>query len=153
MEKEVRALAPAKINLHLRVYGRRLDGFHGLRSVFQAISLADEIIVRSLKQPERIEIDGVFDCQPEKTTFYRAIVAFRETTDIRDGISVSVRKAIPAGGGLGGGSSDAASTLLALDGLFDTHLGSGELTGIGAGIGSDVPFFLHGGSGLGHRQG
>lgn len=148
MEKSVRAQAPAKVNLHLRVYGRRADGFHGLRSIFQAISLADEIVVRSLKQPERIEIDGVFDCPPEKTTFYKAIIAFREATGAREGVSVSVKKAIPAGGGLGGGSSDAASALLALDALFETRLGTAELARLGEKIGSDVPFFLYGGAAL-----
>ena len=148
MEKSVRARAPAKVNLHLRVYGRRADGFHGLRSIFQAISLADDIVVRSLKQPERIEIDGVFDCPPEKTTFYKAIVAFRDATGSRDGISVSVRKAIPAGGGLGGGSSDAASTIMALDALFETKLALETMAAIGKAVGSDVPFFLHGGAAL-----
>lgn len=148
MEKSVRARAPAKVNLHLRVYGRRADGFHGLRSVFQAISLADDIVVRSLKQPERIEIDGVFDCPPEKTTFYKAIVAFRDATGEREGISVSVRKAVPAGGGLGGGSSDAATTLLALDALFGTGLSAASMAELGSRVGSDVPFFLYGGAAL-----
>jgi len=148
MEKSVRVRAPAKVNLHLRVYGRRADGFHGLRSIFQAISLADDIVVRSLKQPERIEIDGVFDCPPEKTTFYKAIVAFRDATGLREGISVSVNKAIPAGGGLGGGSSDAASTILALDALFETKLTVETMAGLGSSVGSDVPFFLHGGAAL-----
>ena len=148
MEKSVRVRAPAKVNLHLRVYGRRADGFHGLRSIFQAISLADDIVVRSLKQPERIEIDGVFDCPPEKTTFYKAIVAFRDATGSREGISVSVRKAIPAGGGLGGGSSDAASTILALDALFETNMAVETMASIGKGVGSDVPFFLYGGAAL-----
>jgi 4-diphosphocytidyl-2-C-methyl-D-erythritol kinase len=148
MEKAVRARAPAKVNLHLRVYGRRSDGFHGLRSIFQAISLADNIVVRSLKQPERAEIDGVFDCPPEKTTFYKAIVAFRKETGVLEGVSVKAEKAIPAGGGLGGGSSDAASLLVALDALFETHLGLERLSRLGESIGSDVPFFLKGGAAL-----
>jgi 4-diphosphocytidyl-2-C-methyl-D-erythritol kinase len=148
MEKAVRALAPAKINLHLRVYGRRRDGFHGLRSIFQAVSLADEIIVRSLKETERIEIDGVFDCPPEKTTFYKAAQAFRRTTGERGGISVSVTKSIPQGAGLGGGSSDAAAFLRALDGLFETRLDEVTLARLGAEVGSDVPFFLKGGAAL-----
>jgi 4-diphosphocytidyl-2-C-methyl-D-erythritol kinase len=148
MEKAVRALAPAKINLHLRVYGRRSDGFHGIRSVFQAISLADELVVRSLKQPECFEIDGVFDCPPEETTFYKATVAFRQVTGIHDGLSVTVNKAIPAGAGLGGGSSDAAAYLMALDALFETGLSADSLAAIAASVGSDVPFFLVGGAAL-----
>lgn len=148
MEKAVCARAPAKVNLHLRVFGRRTDGFHSLRSIFQAISLADDIVVRSLKQPERIEIDGVFDCPPENTTFYRGIVAFREATGLKTGISVGVTKTIPAGAGLGGGSSDAAALLLALNALLDGGLGLQELARLGAAIGSDVPFFFYGGAAL-----
>jgi 4-diphosphocytidyl-2-C-methyl-D-erythritol kinase len=148
MEKVVRVLAPAKVNLHLRVYGRRSDGYHGIRSIFQAVSLADSIVVRSLKQPQRIEIDGVFDCPPEKTTLYKAIVVFREMTGVYEGVEVSVQKAIPAGGGLGGGSSDAASLLVALDNLFETKLAHEVLEKAAGSIGSDVPFFLKGGSAL-----
>lgn len=148
MEKAVCARAPAKVNLHLRVFGKRKDGFHSLRSVFQAISLADELTVRSLKQPERIEIDGAFDCPPEKTTIYQGIVAFREATGIQTGLSVKVDKAIPAGAGLGGGSSDAAALLLALDSLFGTRLSLRELVDLGARVGSDVPFFLYGGAAI-----
>ncbi len=148
MEKAVCARAPAKVNLHLRVFGRRKDGFHSLRSIFQAISLADELTVRSLKQPERIEIDGVFDCPPEKTTIYQGIVAFREATGIQTGVSVKVGKTIPAGAGLGGGSSDAAALLLSLDSLFATRLSLRDLAGLGARVGSDVPFFLYGGAAI-----
>jgi 4-diphosphocytidyl-2-C-methyl-D-erythritol kinase len=147
MEKAVHVLAPAKVNLHLRVYGRRADGYHGLRSLFQAISLADDIVVGSLKQPHSIEIDGVFDCPPEKTTLYKSVLAFREATGRVDGVSIAVKKAIPAGG-LGGGSSDAAAALLALDSLFGTGLGSEKLSAIGLGIGSDVPFFFAEGAAL-----
>ena len=116
--------------------------------MFQAISLADEIIVRSLKQPKRIEIDGVFDCPPDKTTIFKAIVAFREATGIQEGISIQVKKLIPAGGGLGGGSSDAAAVLVALDRLFETGLSLDELIGMGESIGSDVPFFFSGGAAI-----
>lgn len=148
MEKAVRIRAPAKVNLHLRVYGRREDGFHGLRSIFQAISLADEIVVSSLKQPQRIEIDGVFDCPPEKTTFHKAALLFMKATGYTGGLSVQVRKRIPAGAGLGGGSSDAASFLMALDALFEAGLGPERLAAMGAEVGSDVPFFLKGGAAL-----
>lgn len=148
MEKAVCARAPAKVNLHLRVFGKRKDGFHSLRSIFQAISLADDVVVRSLTQPDLIQIDGVFDCPPEKTTFYQGIVAFREATGIRTGVSVKVTKAIPVGGGLGGGSSDAAALLLALDSLFSAGLSLSSLETLGARVGSDVPFFLHGGAAL-----
>ena len=148
MEKVLRVLAPAKVNLHLRVYGRRNDGFHGIRSVFQAISLADEIIVGSLKKTNSIEIYGEFDCPVEKTTFYKAILAWREATGDENGVEIRVEKHIPAGAGLGGGSSDAAATLRALEALSGFSLGPQRLASIGAGVGSDVPFFLLGAAAL-----
>lgn len=148
MDREVFVRAPAKVNLHLRVFGRRDDGFHGIRSIFQAISLADDMVVSSLKQPERIEIDGVFDCPSEETTFHKAALAFREATGHMGGLSVKVTKRIPAGAGLGGGSSDAASFLWAIDQLLETRLGPARLLEIGARVGSDVPFFLKGGAAL-----
>ena len=141
-------LAPAKINLHLRVYGRRDDGFHGIRSIFQAISLADEIIVGSLKKTNSIEICGEFDCPVEKTTFYKAVLAWRAATGDEGGVEIRVGKRIPAGAGLGGGSSDAAATLRALEKLSGLSLGPRKLASIGAAVGSDVPFFLLGAAAL-----
>ncbi len=125
-----------------------MDGFHGIISIFQAISLADEIIVRSLKQQEHIEIKGTFDCPPEKTTFYKAAMAFREATGEKGGLSVTVDKVIPAGAGLGGGSSDAAAFLHAVNALFETGLSETALLELGAKVGSDVPFFIRGGTAL-----
>jgi 4-diphosphocytidyl-2-C-methyl-D-erythritol kinase len=148
MEKVLRVLAPAKINLHLRVYKRRNDGFHGIRSIFQAISLADEIIVGSLKKTSSIEICGEFDCPVEKTTFYRAVLAWRAATGDDGGVKIRVGKHIPAGAGLGGGSSDAAATLRALERLSGLSLGPQRLASIGAAVGSDVPFFLLGAAAL-----
>lgn len=147
MEKTVLVRAPAKVNLHLRVYGRRADGFHGLRSVFQAISLADEIVVGSLTSPDRIEIDGSFDCPPEATTVHKAVRLYREATGTSRGVRIRVGKGIPTGAGMGGGSSDGAAVLKALDALFgdaDGRLGEETLLSLGARIGSDVPFFLRG---------
>ncbi len=144
----IRVRAPAKINLHLRVYGRGPDGYHGISSLFQAISMSDSLVIRSLKKPDAVEIDGVFDCPPERTTLYKAAVAFRQATGIRGGFAVSTEKTVPAGAGLGGGSSDAASLLRALDLLYDTRLPRGELERIGAQVGSDVPFFLYGGAAI-----
>lgn len=142
MGKVHSVLAPAKINLHLRVYGRRADGFHGIRSVFQAISLADGLSVGSLKQSNKIEICGDFDCPVKATTIYKAVLAWREATGDSRGVELRVAKRIPAGAGLGGGSSDAAATLRALNALSGLGLGAERLASIGAKVGSDVPFFL-----------
>jgi 4-diphosphocytidyl-2-C-methyl-D-erythritol kinase len=148
MAASVRVRAPAKVNLHLRVYGRRPDGFHGILSLFQALSLSDEVVVRSLTEPDAVRVDGAFDCPPERTTLYKAAIAFREATGIRDGLAISVDKRVPAGAGLGGGSSDAAALLRALDALFETGLPLAELERLGASVGSDVPFFLSCGAAL-----
>lgn len=142
MTASVCVQAPAKVNLHLRVYGRRPDGFHGILSLFQALSLSDSIVVRSLKKPDAVEIGGIFDCPPEKTTLFKAAVAFREATGLRDGVSIVAEKRVPAGAGLGGGSGDAAAVLRALNALFDTSLSGTELARLGSLVGSDVPFFF-----------
>ncbi len=138
----VRVRASAKVNLHLRVYGRRADGYHDILSVFQAISLSDTIVIRSLKESDSIVIEGDFDCPARLTTVYKAALAYREATGIRTGLSISVDKRIPAGAGLGGGSSDAAAVLNGLEQLFRGGLPPPALAVLGASIGSDVPFFL-----------
>lgn len=142
MAESVRVSAAAKINLHLRVYPRRSDGFHGIRSLFQAVSLADLLVIRSLKGSDTIEIDGDFDCPAESTTVYKAAAAYLRAAGLRRGLSIKVEKRIPAGAGLGGGSSDAASVLIGLEALLHGGLGQAELIALGASIGSDVPFFL-----------
>lgn len=142
MAVSVRVRAAAKVNLHLRVYGRRKDGYHGILSVFQAISLTDSIVIRSLKESDTIEIEGDFDCPARQTTIHKAVLVYREATGDRTGISISVDKRIPAGAGLGGGSSDAASVLIGLEAILEGGLGSSALKRLGAAIGSDVPFFL-----------
>jgi 4-diphosphocytidyl-2-C-methyl-D-erythritol kinase len=142
MAECVRVRASAKVNLHLRVYGRRPDGYHGILSLFQAISLADSIVIRSLKESDTIEIDGDFDCQDQDTTIYKAAHAYRVATGIRTGLAISVAKRIPAGAGLGGGSSDAAAILVGLEALLGGGLKTPDMEALGAAIGSDVPFFL-----------
>lgn len=142
MKMTVTVDAPAKINLHLRVLGKRPDGFHGIESLFQAISLADRLVVR------RSGSDGdcCIDCPgfelPEENTVSRAITLFRELSGVTDGIHVRLEKHIPAGAGLGGGSSDAAATLIALDRLFSVGLSESDFHDAACRIGSDVPFFL-----------
>ena len=143
MAGSIRVTAAAKVNLHLRVYPRRSDGFHGILSLFQAVSLADELVIRSLKESDTIEIEGDFDCPAESTTVYKAAVAYLRASELRCGLSIKVDKRIPSGAGLGGGSSDAASTLVGLESLLEGGLGGLKLNAIGASIGSDVPFFLN----------
>ena len=148
MEFSVRVRAPAKINLHLEVLRKRQDGFHDLSSLFQTMDLHDDIVISSLKIQDTTEIFGDFDCPPDKTTIWKAVSLFRRATGMEQGISISVTKRIPAGAGLGGGSSDAAAVLLALDAIFGHPLDHASLSLLASAIGSDVPFFLSGGAAL-----
>jgi len=134
--------APAKLNLHLQVLEKRPDGFHGIVSVFQAVSLADRLELRSLKATRGVELHGSFDCPPHANTIVRAAEAWLEAARIDAGVEIRVEKRVSAGAGLGGGSSDAAAALKGLEALFGLGLGDAALSEIARGIGSDVPFFL-----------
>ena len=135
--------APAKVNLSLRIVRRREDGFHEIDTLMVPLALCDVLEI------ERRDAGGlVFSCSdlslptgPENLVV-RAVRAFAERTGISPDVTIRLRNAIPHGAGLGGGSSDAATTLLALDGLFSTRLPVAELAALAAGIGSDVPFFI-----------
>jgi 4-diphosphocytidyl-2-C-methyl-D-erythritol kinase len=138
--------APAKINLHLAVGGRLHDGFHPIASIFQAISLFDTVTVE-LRVQGGIEIACDCDCVPEANTAYKAACLFLQRCQSAGlpsvpGVKITIDKRIPAGAGLGGGSSDAASTLRALAGLIPGHVAHEELNAMAAIVGSDVPFFM-----------
>ncbi len=140
--------APCKINLHLRIHDRRPDGYHNLLGVFQTLDLSDEIVIESLKERSAcaVEMDGLVP--PERNIVYKAFHAFRRATGFDGGVRIRVKKRVPLGAGLGGGSSDAASVLLALNELAGTACSRELLTAIAASLGSDVPFFLDGGTAL-----
>ena len=142
MEHTIELDAPCKINLHLRVLDRRDDGFHSIESIFQMISLCDRIVLHRMDSPGECEIDCPRFDLPPVNTVSRAVDLFRDTTGIRDGIHVVLDKQIPAGAGLGGGSTDAAAVLAGLNRLFSAGLGADDLHALACGIGSDVPFFL-----------
>ena len=140
----MQVLAPAKINLSLKILGLRNDGFHELDTVIAPISLYDEIRVDKGRLGKGIEFrcDDPSVPQGDDNLAVRASKAFFETTRIEPAVSIELKKKIPHGAGLGGGSSDAASVLLALNDLFDTKLSREALAKIAAPLGSDVPFFL-----------
>jgi 4-diphosphocytidyl-2-C-methyl-D-erythritol kinase len=143
---ESRWPAPAKLNLFLHVTGCRADGYHDLQTLFQLIDLADEIGI-TLRADGRIErLTGHTDIPPESDLVMRAARALQAATGTSLGANLRVRKRIPMGGGLGGGSSDAATTLLALNHLWGTDLTTAQLAGIGLSLGSDVPVFVQGSS-------
>jgi 4-diphosphocytidyl-2-C-methyl-D-erythritol kinase len=140
----MQVIAPAKINLALRILGRRSDGFHEIETFIVPISLCDEINIeqRSGKQEIAFRCDDPSVPKGENNIVVRAANVFFEETKITGGVSIVLKKRIPHGAGLGGGSSDAASTLLALNELFETNLPREALAKMAEMIGSDVPFFI-----------
>lgn len=136
--------APAKLNLMLRIVGRRPDGYHELQTVFQFIDRCDLLWfdVRSDGRINRlVEVPGV---APEADLTVRAALALREATGCRLGADIRCEKVLPMGGGLGGGSSDAATTLFALNRLWDIGLDEDALAELALPLGADVPVFIRG---------
>ena len=153
--REVRLGAFAKVNYALDVLGLRVDGYHEVRTVMQSISLADEVVLRRAAggfdlslEPEEVEIGP-----QERNTTYLAWKALQRLTGEKLPVEVLLRKRIPAGSGLGGGSADAAAVLVGLNGLFGLGLRVDELREIGACIGADVPFCISGGTAMGEGVG
>lgn len=152
--KIMKIYALAKINLGLEIVGRRKDGYHELRTLFQALSLADELefVLRN---------DGLIKLSGDKSSLswgkdnliYQAALALKKTKPGASGVEIKVRKNIPPGYGLGGGSSNAAVTLILLNQLWQLGLSRPELTRIGRQLGADVPFFFYGGLCLGEGRG
>jgi len=146
---------PAKINLHLQVLGVRPDGYHELRTLFQSIDLADELWASSLADGVlelRVEPEGAVT-GTEDNMVLRAAAALRKRSGVTAGARLELFKKIPVAGGLGGGSADAAATLVLLERLWDLDLGTADLVDLAAKLGSDVPFFLHGGLAMGVGRG
>ena len=138
--------APAKLNLFLHVTGRRADGYHDLQTVFQLLDWGDDIGIEITDDVRVERIEGPAGISPADDLAVRAARALQAATSVRHGARIRVRKRIPVGGGLGGGSSDAATTLLVLNRLWGTALKPAELAALGLGLGSDVPIFVHGSS-------
>ena len=141
----MQVIAPAKINLSLRVLGHRDDGFHEIETLIAPISLSDEIKIEECPGKQK---KIVFRCDDpsvpkgQDNTVVRAANVFFEKTRVTGAVSIELKKRIPHGAGLGGGSSDAASTLLALNELFETNLPREALAEMAETIGSDVSFFI-----------
>jgi 4-diphosphocytidyl-2-C-methyl-D-erythritol kinase len=155
--REIRLPAFAKLNLRLDILGKRPDGYHELRTIFQTVSLHDELRLRATRHPGiALSIQGntVLSKEPFQTNLvYRAVDALRRELHSRAGVEIALRKTIPAGRGLGGGSSDAAAALLGYLRLTKAKLPAERLLEIGSTLGADVPFFLQGGRALGIGRG
>jgi len=138
----MQVLAPAKINLSLKILGHRSDGFHEIDTLIAPISLADKIDIEKQSRWIDFSCDDPTLPSGDENLVVRVAKAFFEKTKISGGVGIKLHKKIPHGAGLGGGSSDAAATLRALNQLFETKLSREELANLGSNIGSDVSFFL-----------
>lgn len=137
--------APAKVNLSLKILGKRPDGFHELETLMVPLELADEIQITRIESGVTLLCEGgsadvTSDAQ---NLVWRAAMAYQSASGDREGLHFLVKKQIPSGAGLGGGSSDAAAVLLALEEMAEHPLGMDVLQGLAADLGSDVPFFLY----------
>jgi 4-diphosphocytidyl-2-C-methyl-D-erythritol kinase len=143
--------APGKLNLFLHVLGRRPDGYHELQTVFRLVDRCDRVGI-ALRDDDRIAFDGPFG---EDNLVVRAARLLKAETGIRRGCDLALEKVLPIGGGMGGGSSDAATVLLALNRAWGTGLPRARLEALGARLGADVPVFVFGrnalGEGIGER--
>lgn len=152
---ESRWPAPAKLNLFLHVTGRRADGYHELQTLFQLIDLADTIAIRVREDGAIERSEGPRGVPAESDLAVRAARALKAASGTRLGADLRVLKRIPQGGGLGGGSSDAATTLVALNELWNCGLTTPDLATLGLPLGADVPVFIGGltawGEGIGER--
>ncbi len=136
--------APAKVNLFLHVTGRRPDGYHSLESLFALIDFADAVVAKRRDDGVVSRINAIAGLPMEHDLAVRAALALQAATGTRFGVDLLVDKRIPMGAGLGGGSSDAASVLLALNRLWELALPRADLAAIAAPLGADVPFFIGG---------
>lgn len=137
--------APAKLNLFLRITGRRVDGYHQLQTAFRLLDWGDSLRFR-VRDDDLIVRHGasVAGVSELDDLAVRAAKLLQSTTNVAKGADIIIEKCIPAGGGFGGGSSDAATTLVALDSLWGTGLGVDELARVGLQLGADVPVFVRG---------
>lgn len=136
--------APAKLNLMLRVCARREDGYHELQTVFQFIDREDRLTFDPSDNNQILLDNPIPGLDPQSDLTWRAARLLQQTTGCRQGVTIALEKRIPLGGGLGGGSSDAATTLIALNHIWQTGLSSFELARLGITLGADVPIFIHG---------
>jgi len=155
--KSVRVPAYAKVNLRLDVLGRRADGYHELRTIFQAISLHDALVLEAKREPGidlSIAGNSQLAAEPgQDNLVYRAIHELGREIGFQQGVRAVLTKRIPVGRGLGGGSSDAAAALVGILRLTGKRIAAERLLEIASGLGADVPFFLHGGRALGIGRG
>ncbi len=144
MTKQLELLCPAKLNLFLHIVGRRPDGYHLLQSVFQLINWCDILTLRLTPEDQIHRINPIAGVPAEQDLVVKAARLLQHFCQVKNGVEIELQKNIPMGAGLGGGSSDAASTLIGLNSLWDLNLDIAQLSQLGLQLGADVPFFIHG---------
>lgn len=147
--------APAKLNLFLHIVGRRADGYHNLQTLFQLLDYGDELTFTPRHDSAIEVIPQLADMPLENNLIYKAARLLQQHTNHQGGANIHLDKRLPMGGGLGGGSSDAATALVGLNRLWQTGLNNDELAALGRQLGADVPVFVRGqtawGEGIGDR--
>ena len=141
---EATYLAPAKINLFLHITSKRADGYHNLQTIFQLLNFSDEVTFSLRNDGEIKRIYGNETISPDKDLLLRSAHTLKKYSKTKAGVDIGVIKKIPSGGGLGGGSSNAATVLIALNDLWNLKLPKSELLDIGQTLGADVPVFVNG---------
>jgi 4-diphosphocytidyl-2-C-methyl-D-erythritol kinase len=151
--RAVRLASYAKVNLGLEVLALRDDGYHELRTLFQTIDLHDDVVLRPRPRGVVVRCDHPLVPTDGANLAARAAEALRAYARVEGGVEIDIQKRIPVGGGLGGGSSNAATVLLGLDRMWKTGLDPAELHRLARRLGADVPYFLLGGTALGLSRG
>src|SRR5690606_20013350 len=147
------AHSPAKLNLFLHITGRRPDGYHNLQTLFQFVDFCDQLEFDVEPTGSNISVHPALEGVPiEQNLIWRAARLLQDITGCRQGARIHLDKQLPMGGGLGGGSSNAATTLVALNHLWQTGLSREELCALGLKLGADVPIFVHGHAALDRKS-
>jgi len=146
---QLELFSPAKVNLRLDILGKRPDGYHDIRTIFQKISLGDDLTLAVIKSGIEVVCDNPLVPTNEGNLAYAAAKMLVTRFAIKDGIRITIKKRIPIAAGLGGGSSNAACTLAGINQLFGLGLSNRELMSMARDLGADVPFFLFGSSAIG----
>jgi 4-diphosphocytidyl-2-C-methyl-D-erythritol kinase len=134
--------APAKVNLFLKVLSRRSDGYHNIETLFERIAIFDTIKISKIPEGIIVKSDRPVTKNPKDNLVYRAAQSILRRSKVKSGVEIRIKKRIPIAAGLGGGSSDAAATIIGIDKLFKLNLTRANMMSIGKKIGADVPFFL-----------
>lgn len=144
MSNKMKLKAPAKINIFLDILNKRKDGYHNMKTVFQSVSLFDDISIKETSGGIKISSDSPDIPGGRKNIVYKAAAAIKKYSGIRKGVLIKIKKRIPVGAGLGGGSSDAAAVLMGLNKLWGLKLSGKVLISLAKKLGADVPFFIYG---------